>query len=693
MFTHYHFGAADTHFEDNGNHRRNNNWKYDLLCDNELLRIDPSHDKFVNQVEISVLAKGLDFVITPNRIPYENIICCIEEAIKQNKIPIYYAEAIRHDVATILCESKLPPSNITKKERLALKAIQNNEDIIVLQSYKENVIVVINKSDYINQIKHLLNNEKLYKPMSYNTKAQTHHLQTVSDGTNGEFEKLYKPAPQKPPVLYGSPIMREDKVLLQPIVRQINSPNYNLARHMAQVLQPLVEQSANFVKDSRHFVEIIKDIKLEPNDIMVNLNVQALFSNISIMECLNIVQNKLESNRMSSNYMQLLRNLLTGNCFLFQDKCYLQIDGLTMGNPVTPILANLWMEYFEAKVLRQDPNIIKVWKRNVDEIFCIFTGSQQDIERYIMNLNSINANMKFTYKMETDRTLAFLGIELSVRADGTLSHGVYWKSTAAGRFPNATSHHHPRLLQSKITSLKTRLHDLCDSEHLEQELDNLYKVLPKNGYQMNGRFKQLKKCGQPQGKRQPIYLPYIQGVTDKIGSLLVRKYSIPTIYQRGTTIKQLVSKPKNDLRLQKPGIYKIKCSCGMYYIGRTGRPIATRFKEHKVALKNKEIKKSAIAEHVLDSGPGHSIEDRVEVISNDPCDHSRIVRETIEIRKHNPFTFNRVVGFKLSGKWDRVIEKISLKKIKNMDTNSLEYKGTQPVRQRRALESLENKLF
>ncbi|XP_035433679.2 uncharacterized protein LOC118265073 [Spodoptera frugiperda] len=666
--------------------------------------IDPSHNAVVNLLPYRldeptkrVLSKGLNFVVTPNRIPYENIICCIEEAIEQNKIPIYYAEAIRHEVATILCESKLPPNNITKKERLALKAIQNNEDIKVLQSYKENVIVVMNKSDYINQIKHLLNNKKLYKPVSCNTKAKTHHLQTASDNrivfTNDEFRKLYKLAPQKPPGLYDSPIMRVEKILLQPIVRQINSPTYNLARHVAQVLQPFVEQSANFVKDSRHFVEIIKDIKLEPNDIMVNLNVQALFSNISIMECLNIVQNKLESNRMSSDYMQLLRNLLTGNCFLFQDKCYLQIDGLTMGNPVTPILANLWMEYFEAKVLRQDPNIIKVWKRNVDEIFCIFTGSQQDIERYIMNLNSIHANMKFTYKMETDRTLAFLGIELSVRADGTLSHGVYWKSTAAARFPNATSHHHPRLLQSKITSLKTRLHDLCDSEHLEQELNNLYKVLPKNGYQMNRCFKQLKKCGQPQRKRQPIYLSYIQGVTDKIGSLLVRKYSIPTIYQRGTTIKQLLSKPKNDLRLQKPGIYKIKCSCGMYYIGRTGRPIATRFKEHKAALKNKEIKKSAIAEHVLDSGPGHSIEDRVEVISNDPRDHSRKVRETIEIRKHNLFTFNRVGGSKLSCKWDRVIEKISLKKIKNMDTNSLEYKGTQPVRQRRALESLENKLF
>ncbi|XP_050549511.1 uncharacterized protein LOC126910672 [Spodoptera frugiperda] len=364
-----------------------------------------------------------------------------------------------------------------------------------------------------------------------------------------------------------------------------------------------------------------------------------------------------------------------------------------MGNPVAPILANLWMEYFEAEVLRQYKNIIKVWKRNVDEIFCIFTGSQQDIEQYIRDLNSIHANMKFTYKMETDRTLAFLGIELSVRADGTLSHGIYWKSTAAGRFPNATSHHHPRLLQSKITSLKNRLHDLCDSEHLEQELDNLSKVLPKNGYHMNRRFKQLKKCGQPQGKTRPIYLPYIQGVTDKIGSLLVRKYSIPTIYQSGTKIKQLLSKPKDDLRLQKPGIYKINCSCGMYYIGQTRRTIAKRFKEHKAALKNKEIEKTAVAEHVLDSGPGHSIEDRVEVISNDPCDRSRRIREAIEIRKRKPFTFNRVGGLKLSGKWDQVIEKISLKKINNMDTDSLEYEGIQPVQQRYALESVENKLF
>ncbi|XP_022814510.1 uncharacterized protein LOC111348209 [Spodoptera litura] len=675
---------------------KHNNEFYDSECMQSKahaveLRIDPLRYAVVNKLQVAVdkptisaLGKGLNFAITPKQLPYEIVICSIEEAIFQNNIPINDAEKIRHDVAAILCESKLPRSNITRKERKALIDIRNNKNIKVLKSDKQNVVVVMYTSEYNNQMKNLLNNEKLYKPVSYNNTAKTHHLQAVRKYqevfTTDEFEKLDKPAPQQPPRLYGLPKICEDSVLLEPILCQIDSPIYDLAKHMVQALQPLVENSSRFVKDSRHFVEIIKDIKLEPNDIMVNLNVQSLYINISIIECLNIV----DLNILPLSYMNLLEICLFGNYFLFQDKCYLQTDGLTMGNPVSPILANLWMEKFESKALRNGQNIIKVWKRNVDEIFCIFTGSKADVEQYITYLSSINKNIKFTYEMERDRTLAFLDVKVSVKADRTLSHSVYWKPTDIGRLLHATSQHHPRFLQSVITSLMDKAYDLCDSEHLEQEIDYIHEVIRKNGYQIKRRCERLKTREQPLVKRQPTYMPYIKGVTNKIGLILLKEYSIPTIYQPGIKIKQIINKPKDDSRLRKPGIYKINCSCGLSYIGQTKRPIIKRFKEHQADLKRKQINKSAIAEHVFLSGRGHSIEDHVKVLYTDrrnhSRNHSRIVREAIEIRKHYPYTLNRNDGFKLSAKWNQVIEKIikktrppCKKSIIVMDTDSLEW--------------------
>ena len=42
---------------------------------------------------------------------------------------------------------------------------------------------------------------------------------------------------------------------------------------------------------------------------------------------------------------------LKNNYFFFQGQFYEQVEGAGMGSPVSPIVANLYMEYFEQKAL------------------------------------------------------------------------------------------------------------------------------------------------------------------------------------------------------------------------------------------------------------------------------------------------------------------------------------------------------
>ena len=42
--------------------------------------------------------------------------------------------------------------------------------------------------------------------------------------------------------------------------------------------------------------------------------------------------------------------------FSFQDQFYEQVEGVAMGSPVCPIVANLYMEYFEQKALSTAPH-------------------------------------------------------------------------------------------------------------------------------------------------------------------------------------------------------------------------------------------------------------------------------------------------------------------------------------------------
>ncbi|XP_047998166.1 uncharacterized protein LOC125235611 [Leguminivora glycinivorella] len=459
----------------------------------------------LDDATVSVLEKGLNFAITPKRIPYETVICGVEEAITRNKVPSCDAEALRQDVAVILRRAKLPKSNTTTEERIALRNLKNNEDILVLKADKGNATVVMDTAAYDGKIRHLLDDDLVYKPVSYNPTARvTRRIRAVIRDCREIFEedvfnRLYKPKIVLPPKLYGLPKVHKTNVPLRPIVSQISSPTYDLAKHVGSVLQPLVGGTSSFVKDSRHFIDILKEVTLEPDEIMVSFDVESLFTNVPVKECLEVVRRKLSDSGMSETIMVLLRNCLEGSYFLYRGKHYLQIDGVAMGSPVAPVLANIWMEHIEASVDLQ-PWAVKLWKRYVDDVFCIMKGGKQEVEQLLQYLNSIHPRTKFTYELESQRSLPFLDVKVIGRVDGTLTHTVYRKPTHTDRYLNALSHHHPRHLQSVVSSLVNRAYDLCDPEYLKDELSHIQEVLRRNGVNQNTVPKSAEEL--PTQKRQ-----------------------------------------------------------------------------------------------------------------------------------------------------------------------------------------------
>lgn len=314
----------------------------------------------------------------------------------------------------------------------------------------------------------------------------------------------------------------------------------------------------------------------------------------------------------------------------------------------------------------------------MDDIFCIMKGGQQEVEQFRQHLNTIDPKIKFSCEIEVNSSLAFLDVLVMAKPDGSLAHSVYRKPTHTDRYLNAASHHHPCHLQSVVTSLINRAHDLCDPEHIQTELSHVQEVLVRNGYKMNRRRprRTYRKKAIFDVKRQPAFLPYIKGITDKVGTAL-KNYSIKAVYRPLSQLAQHVRTAKDVIPYQTPGVYKIDCSCGSSYIGQTKRTIAERVKEHIAAVKNCDTHKSAIAEHLLESGPNHWIElHDPKILSTERHYYSRIVREAVEIKKYK--NFNREDGFKLSTSWNPVIKKCSSRSLSaraSSDTVSVVCRG------------------
>lgn len=392
---------------------------------------------------------------------------------------------------------------------------------------------------------------------------------------------------------------------------------------------------------------------------MVSFDVESLFTNVPIADSMAVIRRSIEDNEIPVEYADLVHHCLTTNYFIYQGEYFLQIDGVAMGSPVAPVVANLWMEHFENGAIATAPQAVKIWKRYVDDVFCIMKGNESDVQNYLAHLNSIHCKMRFTYEMEKDRSIAFLDVKVGVRSDGSLSHSVYRKPTHTDRYLHANSHHHPRQLYSVVASLTDRAYSLCDEDHINNELSQLRVVLQRNGY---GRNLPPRRTDEPKHldyrvERQPAYLPYMKGVTDKVSNIL-KKFSVKTIFTPYRKLSQYLRTPKDSFPLERPGVYKIDCSCGSSYIGQTKRTISCRIKEHIRAFKNNEPRKSAIAEHLLEAGTNHWIElHNPQILSTERHYIPRMVKEAIEILKYK--NFNREDGFQLSRVWYPVINKFT----------------------------------
>ena len=120
------------------------------------------------------------------------------------------------------------------------------------------------------------------------------------------------------------------------------------------------------------------------------------------------------------NIICLLEFCLNSTYFLFQGKYFEQLESAAMGSPISPILANLYMESFEVEVIGSAPHPPYLWKRFVDATFTIIESSQKN--EFLEHINSIDKHIQFTAEdQRSDGAMPFLDILITPGEDGSLS--------------------------------------------------------------------------------------------------------------------------------------------------------------------------------------------------------------------------------------------------------------------------------
>ena len=80
----------------------------------------------------------------------------------------------------------------------------------------------------------------------------------------------------------------------------------------------------------------------------------------------------------------------------------MQTFGTLMGSCISPIVANIFMEYVETTAINTFHSPPKIWLRYVDDTFCIIKKEHKT--EFHQHLNSVCNHIQFTMEEEQGRS-------------------------------------------------------------------------------------------------------------------------------------------------------------------------------------------------------------------------------------------------------------------------------------------------
>lgn len=536
---------------------------------------------------------------------------------------------------------------------------------------------MVNKLDYLLKMNSIVSDESKFKELINNpTKSREDSLssylrklksQKIIDDVT--FHKIL-PSGSCPGILYGLPKVHKTGCPFRPIVSSVNTYNYNLASYLVDILRP-ISINQYTVKDSFSFADWAKHYR-HNNKLMCSLDVTSLFTNVPLDETIQICLEKLYSlPDPPSLPRDVLKNLLEFTTkkshFVFNGKYYDQIDGVAMGSPLGPVLANIFMTDFEEKSVMTHSNRPSVWFRYVDDTFALFDDAASASE-FLQYLNTCHSNIKFTIEFEENGEIPFLDVLVKRCPHNAFSTSIYRKKTFTGLYTKWDSFTPRKYKINLIRTLTYRCFRICSTPSLLQSaLKDLRNLLLQNGFplgiinfHMNDVLK--KNRNNPNNpistvpkKDLMIVLPYLglesNQIAKRLKSCVYKFYSfvnLKVIFVNSRQIKSFFPYKDRLNRSQRSRVvYKASCwDCDDFYIGKTKRRLVDRKTEHFKALSKLEHT-SAIANHVMTTG--HNMKwDHFEILASGKTDYHCKIKETLFIQELNPALNANLTSDKLS---------------------------------------------
>ncbi|CAJ0929938.1 unnamed protein product [Ranitomeya imitator] len=419
----------------------------------DILQTIPTDERQTFQDLLELLEEN---EVEPNRrkFPYRNKSLKTPSFSLVPAIKIFF-EMVKQDIMAMPIRVS-GPSNLSIEEKRALTALQNNRDFTIKEADKGGNVVLWSTQLYEAEAKRQLNNAQYYQnlpsdPTSiFLSKYEQLLYRALQLAIISPQEKQYLwVANPVTATFYMLPKIHKDSLKPpgRPIVSRVGSMCERAGEYLDFFLQPIASSLPSFVRDSSHFIDICSQIILPTDFLLVNCDVESLYSNIDHKDGIEVIayflDKKTSMDRGHDSFLlDLMSFVLHHNFFLFDRVHYLQRSGVAMGAKCAPGYANIFLGWWEDKFVYSSPLFaahVHVWYHFIDDVFIIWKGTEEECVAFFDNLNSNPHNIFLTYSCSA-RDVTFLDLRVFPH-EQHLATNLFRKPTATNALLEFSSFH------------------------------------------------------------------------------------------------------------------------------------------------------------------------------------------------------------------------------------------------------------
>ncbi|KAM4770876.1 uncharacterized protein WCC33_002646 [Rhinophrynus dorsalis] len=367
---------------------------------------------------------------------------------------ILFQHLVRKEIQQLSFKNKW--DNLTRSERVALRNLAKNQDLVIRQADKSGGVVLQNYEDYMKEAANLLSDRSFYVVLKTDpTDQYKKQLKVLLDRARledlislDEARFLWVEEPRVA-TFYHLPKIHKSLASPpgRPIVSGIGSLSQNLSLYVDLYLQVMVPCIDSYLKDSRDVVALFENWIWEEGDILVTSDISALYTNINHEQGIKALERSFEKyGFLEKSRRQFVLDsvsfILNTNYFVFNKIFYLQTRGTAMGTRFAPSFANLFLGIWEDDTIWASnwftPHI-KLYRRYIDDIVMVWHGSSKLLEEFFHFINANDLNLKFTYTCST-KEIEFLDLCLFVH-EGHILTKTHFKTVDQNSYIPYTSMH------------------------------------------------------------------------------------------------------------------------------------------------------------------------------------------------------------------------------------------------------------